>query len=161
VQPVLGHDSRCTWRAGSQSQQQFCHGVRYQYAYYNSFTIVGVQHKRHEGSQNGNPSGYGFKSWTRKSVPKATKHIRMHCVLLSTRRYVPSTNQSPKDLFFAKGCSRGRYPVTLDSKGMLRSMLLWLCICKIIELVNAKIKYIYASRRQTGMINELSYVAVW
>ena len=42
-------------------------------------------------------------------------------------------------------------------KRMLWSMLLWLCICKIIELVHAKIAHIYAARRRTGMIDELWY----
>jgi len=35
-----------------------------------------------------------------------------------------------------------------------------IAICKIIELAYATITYIYAARRQTGMINEIGYIAV-
>jgi len=42
----------------------------------------------------------------------------------------------------------------------LWSMLLWWCNCKIMELVHARITYIYAARRRTGMMDELCYIAV-
>jgi len=46
------------------------------------------------------------------------QYIQMHGVSLSARRYVPPTNRSPKDPFLTKKCPHGRYPVTLDPKGM-------------------------------------------
>ena len=44
--------------------------------------------------------------------------MRMHGVSWSARRYIPSTKRSPKDPFLTKGCSRGKYHVTRDPKGM-------------------------------------------